>query len=100
MQGFGRKFRQRRNFRMPKPVNVGDELDVEILETGAKGDGLAKKDNFVIFVPGTQKGEKVHIRIVKVLDKSAIGEVVQAESSQSAEKLDIENPEFEEEIEE
>ena len=33
------------------PVNVGDELDVKIEAVGEKGDGIAKKDGFVLFIP-------------------------------------------------
>ena len=34
----------------PKPVKVGDEVEVKIEGTASKGDGIAKKDGFVIFV--------------------------------------------------
>ena len=30
---------------MPKPVKVGDELEVTIEAVAAKGDGIAKKEN-------------------------------------------------------
>ncbi|MFH0868366.1 MAG: TRAM domain-containing protein, partial [Candidatus Woesearchaeota archaeon] len=33
------------------PVKVGDEIDVKIEAVGEKGDGIAKKDGFVLFVP-------------------------------------------------
>ncbi|MBI1973580.1 TRAM domain-containing protein [Candidatus Micrarchaeota archaeon] len=59
-----------------KPVKEGEEYDVEINEVGSKGDGIAKIKNFVIFVPGTKKGEKVKIRITQVKAKSAVAEVV------------------------
>jgi predicted RNA-binding protein with TRAM domain len=42
--------------RTTAPVNVGDELDVTIDAVGAKGDGIAKKDGFVLFVPNVQQG--------------------------------------------
>ena len=32
------------------PVNVGDELDVKIEAVGEKGDGIAKKEGFVLFL--------------------------------------------------
>jgi len=59
---------------MPKPVKVGDELDVTIEAVAAKGDGIAKKDGFVIFVPGTQVGDTLKIRITQVRSSSAVGE--------------------------
>lgn len=60
----------------PKPVNVGDELDVRIEAKGSKGDGIAKVEGFVIFVPNTDVGQEVHIRIVRVGGRSAVGEVI------------------------
>jgi len=38
------------------PVKVGDELEVTIEAVGEKGDGVAKKDGFVLFVPNTKQG--------------------------------------------
>ena len=58
------------------PVVVGEELDVEIESVGEKGDGLAKKDGFVLFVPATKQGDKVKIRVTKVLRKVGFAEVV------------------------
>lgn len=61
---------------LPKPVKVGDEIEVEIESVGAKGDGIAKKDGFVIFVPGVQRGDTVKIRIAELKTSFAIGEKV------------------------
>ncbi len=58
------------------PVNVGDELNVIIDAVGEKGDGLAKKDGFVLFVPNTKKGDSVRIRVTRVLKKVGFAEVV------------------------
>lgn len=66
-KGFGPKF---------APVNVGDELDVKIEAVGEKGDGIAKKDGFVLFVPNTKEGQEVRIKITKVLRKVGFAEVV------------------------
>ncbi len=83
--GGGRRFGgDRDNFSsQDKPVKEGETYDVEIIEVGSRGDGIAKIQNFVIFVPGTEKGQKVKIRITKVRSSSAVGEVVGAESSSS-----------------
>lgn len=61
-----------------KPVKEGEEYDVQIAEVGSKGDGIARIKNFVIFVPGTSKGENVRIKITQVKMKSAVAEVVGA----------------------
>ncbi len=64
------------------PVNVGDELEITIEAVGEKGDGLAKKDGFVLFVPNTKKGDRVRVRITRVLKKVGFAEVVsQAEGA-------------------
>ena len=62
-----------RNF---APVKVGDELDVKIEAVGEKGDGIAKKDGFVLFVSGTKQGDEVRIRVTRVLQKVGFAEVV------------------------
>jgi len=66
------------------PVKVGEELDVTIEAVGEKGDGIAKKNGFVIFVPGAQQGDTVKIRITKVFKKMAFAEVVGEGGSSSA----------------
>ncbi len=58
------------------PVKVGDELDVKIEAVGEKGDGIAKKEGFVLFVPNTKEGQEVKIRVTKVLRKVGFAEVV------------------------
>jgi predicted RNA-binding protein with TRAM domain len=83
-RSFGRRFQK-----IPKPVNVGEEYDVEITETGSKGDGITRIKNFVVFVPGSNKGEKKHIRIKEVRNKFAVGEVIESTeaSKESAESV-------------
>jgi|SRR3989344_6258479 len=58
------------------PVQVGDEIDVRIEAVGEKGDGVAKKKGFVLFVPNTKEGQEVRIRITKVLRKVGFAEVI------------------------
>ncbi len=58
------------------PVRVGDELEVTIEAVGEKGDGVAKREGFVLFVPNTKKGDKVKIRVTRVLRSVGFAEVV------------------------
>lgn len=58
------------------PVKVGEELTVTIEAVGEKGDGIAKKQGFVIFIPGVKQGQTVKVRITKVLSKVGFAEVV------------------------
>lgn len=78
---------------MPKPVKVGDELDVTIEAVAAKGDGIAKKDGFVIFVPGTAVGDKLRIRITMVRSSSAVGERAEGGAAAPAEEAPVESEE-------
>ena len=54
------------------PVEKNKEYIVEIIDNGFEGEGIAKIDNFTIFIPGTIKGEKVRVLIVKVLSSHFI----------------------------
>src|SRR3989304_7409610 len=75
--GSGGGFRDRREgFDKPKPVKIGEEYDVKITEVGAKGDGITKIENFIVFVHGAKKGEECRIRIKEVANKFAIAEKV------------------------
>ena len=67
-----------------KPVEKDDVIEVTIESTGAKGDGIAKVNNFVVIIPGAKEGEKVKVKITRVLKKMAFAEIVTGESSESA----------------
>lgn len=69
-----RDFRPNRSF--AAPVKVGDEFEVNIEGIGEKGDGIAKKDGFVIFVPNVKEGDNVKVKVTRVLRKVGFGEVV------------------------
>src|SRR3989344_4020511 len=62
--------------RFSPPVREGEELDVKIESVGEKGDGLARKDGFVLFVPGVKEGDEVRIRVTKVLRKVGFAESI------------------------
>jgi predicted RNA-binding protein with TRAM domain len=54
------------------PVSTGAVHDVTIEGIAREGDGIARIQGFVIFVPGTKVGDHVKIKIEKVLRKFAI----------------------------
>ena len=60
----------------PKPVSVGEELEVTIEAVASKGDGIAKKEGFVIFVPNVKTGDKARIKITDLKRSCAIAEVI------------------------
>lgn len=53
------------------------EYIVDIIDNGFEGEGIAKIDNFTIFIPGAIKGEKIKILIVKVLSSHAFGKIIE-----------------------
>ena len=59
-----------------RPVEEGKEYEVTIDAKGAKGDGIAHVEGFVIFVSGGNVGEKVKVKVTMVKRTFAIGEIV------------------------
>ena len=59
------------------PIEKNQEYIVEIIDNGYEGEGIAKIENFTIFIPNSIKGEKVRILIVKVLKSHAFGKVLE-----------------------
>ena len=64
-----------------KPVEVGKEYNVTISDTSRRGEGIAKIDGFVIFVPGTKMGQSTRIKVTQVSERFANGQVVEGSSS-------------------
>ncbi len=59
------------------PVKAGETYEVSINAVGEKGDGIARVQGFVLFVPGVKKGDYVKIKITKVLKNVGFAEVVE-----------------------
>ena len=59
-----------------RPVEAGKEYVVTIDAKGAKGDGIAHVEGFVIFVAGGIVGEKAKVKITAVKRTFALGEKV------------------------
>ena len=64
--------------RLSKPVEVGNEYDVEISDRGKSGttDGIAKIQGLVIFVKDGRVGNKVKIKITTIGERFAKAEIV------------------------
>ena len=56
-----------------EPVEEGKEYELEIKETSRQGDGVARIESFVVFVPQTKPGDHVKIKINSVRARFAIG---------------------------
>jgi predicted RNA-binding protein with TRAM domain len=63
-------------FKGTKPVEEGKEYTVTITDVGSQGDGVAKVDGFIIFVPDTKVGQTVKVKVMRVMKKSAFAQVV------------------------
>lgn len=62
---------------MKSPVEKNKEYIVDIIDNGFEGEGIAKIENFAIFIPNAIKGEKVRIVVVKVLSSHAFGKILE-----------------------
>ena len=60
--------------RITAPIREGDELTVDIEDVGSEGDGIAKVDGFTLFVPGTETGETLRVRVTDVKPRFAFAE--------------------------
>jgi len=72
----------------PKPVKVGEEYDVEITEISRRGDGIAKIQGFIIFVPGAKAGQKLKVKITNVANRYATAEIVSSATSTSSQSAE------------
>ena len=59
------------------PVEKNKEYEVDIIDNGYDGEGIAKIDDFTIFINGAIKGEKCRILIVKVNKSFAFGKLLE-----------------------
>ena len=62
---------------MTIPVEKNKEYVLDVIDNGFQGEGIAKIDNFTIFIPNAIKGEKVKALIVKVLSSHAFGKIIE-----------------------
>jgi len=78
-----RNFGARRGFRgrgggrfPPKPVEIGKEYEVDIQETSRRGEGIARIQGLVTFIPNAKPGDHVKIKITRISRRFAEAEVV------------------------
>ena len=58
------------------PVSPQEKLiNVEVISTGKKGEGVAKYEGYIIFIEGAKVGEKVDITIEKVFKNFALASI-------------------------
>ena len=61
----------------PKPVEVGKVYEVDIKEISKRGEGIARIEGFVVFVPNTKAGDHVKVKVTNVSSRFASAEIVQ-----------------------
>jgi predicted RNA-binding protein with TRAM domain len=59
-----------------RPVVLGNEYEVQIVQMSPNGEGLAMIKGFWIFVPNVKIGEKVRVKIKSIDAISADAEVI------------------------
>jgi predicted RNA-binding protein with TRAM domain len=59
------------------PVEVDKEYEAEIEDISRRGDGIARIQGFIIFVPNTKQGEHVKFKVTRIGNRFATGELVQ-----------------------
>lgn len=85
-----------RDFDAPKPVKEGEEIDISIEAIGTKGDGIARVQGFIVFVPNTKVGDRLKVKVTSVRPNFAMAEAVGAAGGAAATEAEEEEEEEEE----
>ena len=68
-RGHGKGFKR-------SPVELGEELEVDIKELSSKGEGIARVQGLVINVPDTKLDDHVKVKITQIRGKAANAEKI------------------------
>lgn len=60
----------------PCPVELGQELDIIIIDLAPSGDGRSQIRGFSILVPKAKPRECVRVKITEVGEKHAVGQII------------------------
>jgi predicted RNA-binding protein with TRAM domain len=89
-RGFGQRrggFRGRGGPRfVPKPVETGKEYEVDVTEKSRRGEGVARIQGLVLFIPNTNPGDHVTVKITRISSRFAEAEVVKKEAGEERTK--------------
>ncbi len=58
-------------------IQPGDEFVIVVDDMDSEGRGIARRGNYKILVPRAVPGEKVRVRVVKVIDREAQVSVIE-----------------------
>lgn len=74
---------------MEIPVKRNEEYIVDIIDNGYEGEGIAKIQDYIIFIPQAIKGEKCKILILKTTASHGFGKILEIiETASSRTKVD------------
>jgi predicted RNA-binding protein with TRAM domain len=62
---------------VPSSIKEGDQYKVRIVDVGKQGDGIAKLEGLIIFVPGTKPGDEVEVRIKRLGKNCAFADKIE-----------------------
>jgi predicted RNA-binding protein with TRAM domain len=58
------------------PVELGEELEVEITELSPKGGGIARNQGFVIYVADAKLGDRVKVKVTRITNMAANAQAI------------------------
>ena len=59
------------------PVSIGQLVDLKIISTGEKGDGMGKISGYCIFVPNAEIDKTYRVKITRTLPKVGFAEILE-----------------------
>ena len=65
---------EKKKIEHPKPVAVGEIIQVTIDSQGVHNEGIARRDGFMIFVKGAVRGESCKAKVIEVKRTYAVAE--------------------------
>ncbi len=60
---------------VPPPFRKNDIITVDVTDTGSAGEGIARCEGMAVFIPAAAVGDRLSVRIVKVLSSMAYGKI-------------------------
>jgi predicted RNA-binding protein with TRAM domain len=58
------------------PVELGQELEVEITELSPKGEGMVRIQGIVVHIPDAKPGDHVKIKISKISSRNVEAQII------------------------
>lgn len=72
----GGKFKIKHVEKKP-PVELGDELEVNITDICPSGDGMSIIQGYIIMVPKAKPRDRVKVKVTQVGEKAAVGKIIE-----------------------